>query len=419
VPGIASRGREENEGRQSVTSQSLTVAGAGARARTAEARLSVRTRVAFIDNIRVLLVVLLILHHLATTYGGEGAWYYYEGGADTITTMLLTLFVVVNQAFFMAFYFAISGYFLPRSLERKQAKAFLRDRFLRLGVPLAFQVLVIGPLLSYFLAVSVWGFEGSFWSHLTYYARDIRGIDSGSLWYVEALLIFSIGYVLWWALARRRTGPARRHSTAPGNVAISLFALAVGLITFVVRIWLPVGYTFAPLNFQLPHFPQYVGLFVLGTIAYRRGWLAAISEDQGRGKVWGRVLAGLLAIAPVLFVLGGALNGNTAPFRGGIQWQALIYALWEQFVCVAMVITLLVRFRRRHNHQGRLARELSGSAYAVYILHSSILVPVTVGLGNLALHPLLKFGLTSLICVPACFLVGGLVKRLPGAARIL
>ncbi|HNT06537.1 MAG TPA: acyltransferase family protein, partial [Anaerolineae bacterium] len=107
------------------------------------------------------------------------------------------------------------------------------------------------------------------------------------------------------------------------------------------------------------------------------------------------------------------------PFLGGLHWQALAYALLEQFMCMGMVISLLVLFRRRHNHQGRLARALSGSAYAVYIFHSPILILVSLGLRNVELHPLLKLALAALVSLPACFVVGGLVRRLPAADRIL
>jgi hypothetical protein len=364
-------------------------------------------------------VVLVILFHLAVTYGGEGAWHYYEGQADTITATVLTLFVAVNQAFFMGFYFLIAAYFVPRSLERRGCKQFLQDRFLRLGAPLAFQLLVIGPLLSYGLGITVWGFDGSLWTYVGAYWRKYQVLDSGPLWFLEALLIFSLVYALWWGLARHGAHKVRHGGVAPGNLAIAVFALVVGLITFVVRIWLPVGWYFAPLNFQVSHFPQYISLFILGTIAYRRGWLAPISGDAARGRLWGRVAIVLIALAPVLFVAGGALQGSTDSFRGGIHWQSLAYALWEQFLCVGLVISLLVWFRKRHDHQGRAAREMSASAYAVYIFHATVLVLVAVGLRGIALYLLLKFALASLICIPLCFLVGGLVRRLPVAARIL
>jgi hypothetical protein len=353
------------------------------------------------------------------TYGGDTSWYYLEGAADAVTTMVLTLFVVANQAYFMGLYFLIAAYFLPRSLESKGSKQFLKARFLRLGIPLAVQLLVVGPLLSYFLGITVWGFAGSFWTYLGDYARNYPGLDSGPLWFVLALLLFSLPYVLWWILTGRPAREGKDKDAVPSNLAIAVFALAVGLITFVIRIWLPVGWTFAPLNFQLPHFPQYISLFIVGIVASRRRWLSAISEDRARGRLWGRIVIFLLVLAPTLFVLGGALEGNTAPFRGGTTWQALIYALWEQYFCVGMVISLLVLFRRRYNHQGRLAKALSGSAYAVYLLHAPILVLVCISLRSVALHALLKLVLAALISLPICFAAGGLVRRLPIADQIL
>jgi glucan biosynthesis protein C len=402
-----------------VTSQTIPVVGAGASATLVRARPATKVRLAFIDNIRILLVALVILHHLAVTYGGEGSWYYYEGQADTITAMVLTLFVVFNQAFFMGFYFSIAACFIPRSLERKGAKQFLMDRSLRLGVPLAFHLLVIAPLLSYCLGITIWGFTGSFWAHSGAYWKGYDVLDTGPLWFVEALLLFSILYALWWWLAKPPAHRTAKQASAPGNVAITIFGLAVGLITFVVRIWLPVGWLFAPLGFQFPHFPQYIGLFVVGTIASRRGWLSAIAEDTARGRLWSRVAALLVAVAPVLFVAGGALQGSTTAFRGGLHWQALAYALWEQFVCVGMLISLLVTFRRRYNRQGKLATALSSSAYAVYIFHAPIVVLVTLGLRPMDLYPLLKFALAALISLPVCFGLGRLAKGLPIAARIL
>jgi hypothetical protein len=238
------------------------------------------------------------------------------------------------------------------------------------------------------------------------------------MWFVEALLIFSVVYALWWRLAQPRARTERSQGQAPGNLAIAIYALALGLVTFAVRIWLPVGWFFAPMGLQFPHFPQYIGLFVVGTIAYRRGWLSAISKDAARGKLWGGVVTFLIVLAPVLFVLGGALDGNTEPFRGGLCWQNLVYALWEQFLCVGMVISLLVWFRRRHNRQGKLARTMSASAYAVYIFHAPILVFVSLGLRSVDLYPLLKFALAAAICIPLCFLAGGLVRKLPVARRI-
>jgi hypothetical protein len=38
---------------------------------------------------------------------------------------------------------------------------------------------------------------------------------------------------------------------------------------------------------------------------------------------------------------------------------------------------------------------------------------------DVALHPLLKFGLLSLVAVPLCFGLGSLIRKLPCADRVL
>jgi hypothetical protein len=94
---------------------------------------------------------------------------------------VLTLFVAINEAFFMGFYFLIAAYFVPRSLERKGGKQFLKERFLRLGVPLAFQLLIVGPLLSYGLGITVWGYNGSLWAYIGEYWKHYELLDIGPL----------------------------------------------------------------------------------------------------------------------------------------------------------------------------------------------------------------------------------------------
>jgi surface polysaccharide O-acyltransferase-like enzyme len=66
-----------------------------------------------------------------------------------------------------------------------------------------------------------------------------------------------------------------------------------------------------------------------------------------------------------------------------------------------------------------VAKTLSINAYAVYICHAPILVLVSLGLRNVELYPLFKFALAALISLSVCLVVGGLVRRLPAAERVL
>ena len=86
---------------------------------------------------------------------------------------------------------------------------------------------------------------------------------------------------------------------------------------------------------------------------------------------------------------------------------------------MGMIITLLVWFRRRFNHQGSLAKAMSASAYTVFIIHAPVIVLVTLTLQDISLYPLIKYPLVALIVVPLCFLLGNYIRKLPLARNIL
>ncbi|MEA3226693.1 MAG: acyltransferase family protein [Planctomycetota bacterium] len=375
-----------------------------------------KSRLYFVDNLRVLLITLVIMVHLSVTYGGVGGWYYYDGEPDQISGIVLTTHNAINQSFFMGFLFLISGYFTPGSYNRKGPGRFLKDRLLRLGIPLLFYDFVVDPIIVYVLQVKVHGYDGSVWRFLTSHFGWFH-IGSGPLWFVETLLIFAFFYALWRASAKNSTPAVRSNGRMPGNLAIAITALVLGAVTFAVRIWRPVGWGFEPLNLQLPFFPQYICLFIVGTIAHRYDWFRRISGATGR--LWlCIVIVFIVIVFPVMFVLGGAVEDVT-PFMGGVHWQCFAYAVWEQFVGIAMIIALLVLFRNRLNRQGKLAKGMSDSSYAAYIIHAPVVVFLALALRNVHMFPLLKFALTVLIAVPACFTLGNVIRRLPVARRIL
>lgn len=167
------------------------------------------------------------------------------------------------------------------------------------------------------------------------------------------------------------------------------------------------GYFFMPLNFQIPYFPQYIAMFTIGLIAYRGKWFLQIPEKTG--KLWSRISAILL----VLLAVFPALSKDPVRFFGGFYWQALLYALWEQLLCVAIIITLTVIFRKKYNNQGASVESMSASAYTVYIIHAPIIVILALSLRGIVLEPILKFVLVALLAVSICFILGNYIRRLP------
>ncbi len=375
-------------------------------------------RLLFVDNIRVFLTILVILHHLMITYAGTGSWYYKEGREDFVVGALGAWFQGTNQAYFMGLFLLISAYFVPGSYDRKGPLHFFTDRLIRLGIPLALYSWIIRPVLIYLDPVQGPSAIMSFWDYYPgqYFAHN-SFLGSGPLWFIEALLIFSLIYVLWRVLTPAHPVEPPVEAPFPSNGVIAMFAIVVALASFVVRIWLPVMWSFGPLNLQFPFFMQYIALFIVGVIAYRRNWL--LSMPDATGRLWlGIAIVVILLFWPIMMA-GGAMSGDITPFMGGGTWQSLAYALWESFICAGMSIGVVYVFRGWANSQGTISKFLVPNAYAAYLIHGPIIVAVAYAASGIDLYPLLKWVLVACVAVPLCFALGELIRNLPYTRRVL
>ena len=336
-----------------------------------------------------------------------------EGQASVAAQLLMLPLMAIGASFMMGLLFLVAGYFTPRSYDRKGPGSFLVDRLKRLGIPLILFAIVIHPLNEYLVMAHSGEYQGSYWSFIPPYVRNLDTSGFGVTWFIEALLIFSIFYTVWRLLTQsspRRDAPDR--GGVPSNLNIALFALLLGFATFVVRIWAPVNKYFEPEHLEFAHFPQYIAMFVVGAVAFRRNWLMAFSDAQAR--TWRWVALVFILLLPVLVVAAGALSGQLDERgAGGLNWLSLAYSVWEGFMCVAMVITVLAWFRKRFNHQGRLARAMSESSFAVYVLHPIIIVPLALALSGIPINPTLMFLIAAPLAVALCYIIAYYFRKLP------
>ncbi len=370
------------------------------------------SRLFYIDNLRILLTVLVILVHLAITYGAPGDWYFTDAPLnDELSKILMTLFVAVSQSFFMGMFFLISAHFASGSIDRKGPTAFFKDRLLRLGVPLVFFVLFLSPLVKYSIARFADGTDEPFLAFYFHYLGHLHGGNVGPMWFVEFLLILSAFLcILQIALGRWMAKGTSKHK-APGNIGIAAFAIGLGLVTFVVRLWMPRGTEFAPLHLQIPYTPQYVALFFVGILAARQNWFATLPLRSA--KIWGVVVLAMLAAFPVIVIIGSGADGDLSVFDGGMNWQSLVAALWEQMIGLAIMVVLIVVFRSTLNGQNRLTGALSNSAYAVFIIHPVVIVPLAIAFAGVEFGSQTKFLIFGPALVCATFLVGYVIKQTP------
>ena len=332
-------------------------------------------RLTYFDNLRVAMVAGVIAGHAIAGYAGMN-WTYAdvaEGEMGEGSQAVFGLLILPFAVFVMALFFLVAGLLTPASFDRKGPRRFVRDRLIRLGIPLATFMFVLWPLMTYGLYAAA----GSDWTLWDVYADDPT-LDNGPLWFVEVLLIYSLVYAAWvgWHSRRRRapnpvtSGPLRaRHLVALG--------VGIAIATFIVRRWFP----FDSLQFTNAHvwqWPECIGLFGLGIVSARRGWLRPVPERIRRGCGW----VALVGIVVLLAAFASTQDPDRSveTFGGGWRWEALVLATIGGALSVAASIWVLAFAQRHWDSAGRTARAMGRAAYAAFMFQGLPLIVAALSL---------------------------------------
>jgi len=356
-----------------------------------------RARLAYLDTVKVLLVIGVIAMHSAITYGLDGSWYlesYDEMSAALVD--LMTALLGVGWLFGLGLFFLIAGRLSAPSLDRKGPWRFAKDRLIRLGIPLALYTLLVSPLLEYVAYRENDHGTRPLWPFVR---EQVWHFAPGPTWFLEALLVFSLGYALWRALRARAASPVWRRLR---GAEVAGVALLIAISAFTAHLAFPVGSE--QFHVQLAMFPQYVILFSLGAAAGRRGWLETLTPRLRRRCG----LVGLItALAfPAVLLVGGFFDGGAAEdrFAGGLRWQAAAGALMEGLLATCVSLWAVGHFRvHEQRYSPTLLRRLAPSAYGAFIVHPPVLVGLAFAVQPLPLPAELKFVTVLLAGVAGSF----------------
>ena len=372
-------------------------------------------RLGWIDNLRTLMILLVVGLHSTITYSHVGGWYINLPPEPPIETKIVFFLGEMHlQAFFMGLLFFVAGYFAAKSLQRRGAGAFLRERAIRLGVPLFLYVTVIHPFIVY--VINPWDakFPPLGQAYVEYFRSGRFVSATGPLWFVEALLIFSIVLALVSRSAKPLNPQVAGWTPQPKTVYLLALATVLAAASFAVRTVQPIGKNIQ--NLQLCFFPQYIAAFGLGAWLVRRG---STLEEVAHSSVakragWLALVGGPIVLGIILIYMRSNIRpGVELPSSGGWNGFAAAYATWEQFAGVGLALGSMAWVRRFWPNQTAWSEWLSARSFGVYVLHTPVIIALAVLFKGYSTNPFLNATVLSITGIIGSYLVADLVRRIP------
>lgn len=364
------------------------------------------SRVLYLDNLKVALIALIIAIHAVLGYTDTGFWSYGDAREVTlspVTTGVLTALVGPFGLFVIPLLFLVAGLLTPASLERKGAARFAKDRLLRLGVPFVVYVVVIQPPVVYPVDHRWGNASGSYWSE--FLGADDQP-DTGPLWFVGVLLLYSLAYAAWSAVRPARPGP--RRPTAITSRHLGLASAAIVLPTFLVRLAWPVGgESFMDLN--LWEWPACIALFGLGVVAARQGWTAVVPRELRR-QCGRNAAVAAVALLVVSGTVMGPLGLDGDVLLGGPHAASLTFIACEAVLAVSGAVWML-GVAQHFDRPYRWTASLGRTAYGAFIVQTPVLLAGAVALRPLGVPAEVKALVLLAVSVPAAFGLTALLLR--------
>jgi glucans biosynthesis protein C len=149
-----------------------------------------------LDWIRVLATLAVFIYH-GFMFFNPWAWHVKNNETDPTYITAISLFM---SAWLMPIFFALSGINSFYALQKRTGKQYIKERLVRLGIPLLFGVMILTPPQIYMERVSHGQFSGSFFNWYPHYFDGVYLDIGGSgnfafvglhLWYLLVLLVFS------------------------------------------------------------------------------------------------------------------------------------------------------------------------------------------------------------------------------------
>jgi peptidoglycan/LPS O-acetylase OafA/YrhL len=330
------------------------------------------------------------------------------------------VFCAWQDIYLMSLMFFVSALFTWPSLARKRGPKFLRDRFLRLGVPFAFGLAVVMPAALYptYRATAV---EPS----LAAYARHFLALPfwpNGPMWFLWQLLALTMvaaalhRFVPHWVehLARASSSAGTRPGRYfVGLAAVSALAYVPLALAFTPWAWSVRGPFALQFSRPLLYAVYYVAGLAVGAYGLDSGLLAPGGVLARRLAVW---LAG--ALASLLLWMGLTALAMSYPEAAPLGLQVAVDTSFA-LACASGCFLVVAGCLRFGAIRSRILDSLAENAFGMYLFHYVFVVWLQYALLGAALPAIAKAMIVFGGTVVLAWTTTAAVRSVPFGSRLI
>jgi glucan biosynthesis protein C len=369
------------------------------------AKLETTTRRYELDWLRVLAILTVFIFHSSRFFDLE---YWHVKNATQY--LGVQIWIIILATWMMPLIFAISGASLFYALGKGTTGKFIKDKVLRLLVPLVVGIFTHVSLQVYLDRLTHGHFQGSYFEFLPHYFNGIEGFGGNMpwtgmhLWYLLALFIFSLFFLPLFRWLKdgsgrgllERTGSLLARPGAPILLALPTVAMLLLIDPdSILGDWENGGW----------YYIVYTTFFVGGFLIFAHEGLQRRIREQRR--LW---LAGGLVMIVAAFALWRGDNPLFRSPRFAAIYSFLGFASW----CFVLAI---LGFGMQHlTSNAPFLKYANEAVLPFYILHQTVLLGVGYFIVQWHIPDLVKF---VLIAATSFAIIMGLYEYLIRRSDVL
>lgn len=353
-------------------------------------------RYEFLDWLRVIAIFVLLFFHTGMLFVG---WGWHITNAETIPELRLPMDLLHRLR--MPLLFVIAGAGMWFALGRRSGAALLRERTVRLLVPLVVGMFLIVPPQIFVERVTHGDWHGGYFEFLFQRVFQFKPYPAGDfswhhLWFILYLYVYVLlllPLVLLWRRAK--------SSLEPGGWIYAL-ALPIGINEWLLKPVFPETHNLVRDWYIFDHYLLFtVYGVVLASMQGAWDWLAARRRST------------------FVVTLAISICGLTLLETGMVGRDGLFDALFANVFTWLWLLVFLGYGRSALSFSNRFIEWARDASYPVYILHQTVIVVIAYFVVQMTWSPWIKFGVIVSATLAICVLLYEFLLRRSALLRLM